>query len=121
MGRGVNASELTNELAEDKVKMRGVEYVLRELPMDEYDKTVRLATTTDPDTKDEIFDGAAHTKILLARCLVAPKLTADQLYSQGTRLVRELQRRALRLHTDSEPIETDPEGGESTGEAPAES
>lgn len=114
--KGLTADEMSNEFAEAKVTFRGTTYTLRELPMDQYDKTVKQATTKDEDGV-ETFDNAGHTKILTVKCLVSPKLSADELYGKGTRLVRALQGAALRLHLDPEPEEATPDDDE--GEAPA--
>jgi len=119
--RGVSADEMTNEFATAKVRYRGVEYVMRELSMDEYDKTVKLATakvvTPENPEGDETFDGTAHTKILTIKSVVSPKMSADQLYSKGTRLVRALQVQVAKLHWDPEPEEKGEDDDE--GEAPA--
>lgn len=107
MAAPVTLSEVGNELVELKRRYRGVTYVLRELPMDKYDATVRQATTEidDNGVKVEKFDGVAHTKLLLAKCLVEPKLSPEELYGRGTRLVRQLQRDLQTIHFDDEPEE----------------
>lgn len=107
MTKGISAAEMTNDLAEVKVQYRGTVYVLRELTMDEYDQTVAQATSeviTD-GVKDEIFDANAHTKILLAKSLVEPKLSTKELYAKGTRLVRGLQQQLQTLYWSQEPDE----------------
>jgi hypothetical protein len=103
--KGISAAQMNNDLEEIKVQFRGTLYVLRELPMDEYDKTVAMATKIDPETKEEIFDGTAHTKILLAKSLVEPKISAAELYAKGTKLVRGLQQQLQKLYWSSEPDE----------------
>lgn len=118
----VTADEMSNEFAEKRISYRGTEYVMRELPMDEYDKTVKLATTTiRVDGEDvEKFDNVAHTKILVAKSLVSPKLTADQLYGKGTRLVRQLTNEVGKLHWDPEPEDkAKADDGEGEATAPA--
>jgi len=120
MARGVNASEMSNKFAEARVTYRGTEYVLRELPMDRYDELVELATaeqTIDGETT-KVFDSAAHTKLLTVESLVEPKMTAKQLYSEGTRLVRALQQQVAKLHWDPEP-EDKKEDDEGEVSAPA--
>ena len=113
MTKGIGAAQMNNDLEEIKVKFRGTLYVLRELPMDEYDKTVAMATKEDPDTKEEIFDGNAHTKILLAKSLVEPKISAAELYAKGTKLVRGLQQQLQKLYWSAEPDELEVLNGES--------
>lgn len=103
MAKPVALSDMSNDLVEIRRRYRGVTYVLRELPMDQYDKTVRAATAEVDGV--EKFDGVAHTKILLSKCLVEPKLSPDELYSKGTRLVRQLQRDLQEIHFDDEPEE----------------
>lgn len=121
-----SAADMSNEFVEVRRQYRGVEYVLRELPMDQYDKTIEMATTKGEDGREK-FDGAGHTKILLVKSLVQPKLKADELFGKGTRLVRNLQEALQELYFDEEPDELqklqDREEKESAtddeGEAPA--
>lgn len=122
MARGVSASEMTNKFAEAKVTYRGITYTLRELPMDRYDELVDMATaeqTVDGETT-KVFDQTAHTKLLTVEALVEPKMTAKQLYGEGTRLVRALQVQVGKLHWDPEPEEKkDEDDDEGEASAPA--
>lgn len=121
MARGVSASEMTNKFAEARVTYRGTTYVLRELPMDRYDELVEMATaeqTVDGETT-KVFDQNAHTRLLTVESLIEPKMTAKQLYGEGTRLVRALQVQVGKLHWDPEPVEDDKDKDDDEGEASA--
>jgi len=121
MVRGVSAADMDNEFVSDKIKLRGKVYTITELSMKAYDKTVKQATREEDDDgiKREIFDGAAHNKLLMAACVKVDgeKADVDDIYSQGTRLVRALQKKINSVHFDDEP-EEEIEDGE--GEAKAE-
>lgn len=118
MVKGLNAGDFTNEFATKTVTYRGVTYVVHELSMAAYDKTVELATNKNDEGVSE-FDGNAHTKILTAKCVKVngKPVDADELYARGARLVRALQRAVQTLHWDPEPEE---EPVVSEGEAQAE-
>lgn len=124
MTKALNAASMSNQPFEVRRKYRGVEYVLRELSMEDYDRTIDQATQTDETTKVETFDGAAHTKILLAKSLVEPQMTAKEIYAQGTRVVRGLQSALQELYFDEEPDELKKaekrEERESAGDEPGE-
>lgn len=115
---------MSNQPFEVRRKYRGVEYVLRELSMEDYDRTIDQATKVDETTKAETFDGAAHTKILLTKSLVEPQMTAKEIYAQGTRVVRGLQAALQELYFDEEPDELvkaeKREERESAGDEPGE-
>lgn len=120
MARGVSASDMSNEFATETHTYRGVTYTVHELSMADYDKTVKLATAKDETTGEDRFDSVAHNKILTAKCVrVGGKpVDPDDLYSKGTRLVRQLQRIVQKLHWDEEPEEEAPVAeGEATAEA----
>lgn len=120
MARGVSASEMANEFATESHTYRGTTYTVHELSMADYDKTVKLATTKDEVTGEDKFDSVAHNKILTAKCVrVGGKpVDSDELYSKGTRLVRQLQRIVQKLHWDEEPEgEAEVSEGEATAEA----
>lgn len=121
MVRGVSPSELDNEFASETVTFRGTTYTVHELSMTDYDKTVKLATTEEDGI--EKFDAVAHTRILTAKCVKidGKAVDVDELYSKGTRLVRQLQRIVQKLHWDEEPEseEATIEKGEASAEASA--
>lgn len=114
MARTVNVESMSNELAEIRHRYRGVWYVLRELPYRKYQQTIELATTDVDGVKT--IDNEAHTKILMTRCLVEPKIEMDDLFDRGTRLIRQLQRNLQALHWDDEP-EEDAAADDDEGEA----
>lgn len=118
----VKVSDMDNAFAVDKVRLRGVTYVLTELPMSDYDKVITQATKPSEDGGPDEVDYATFNRLLLAKSLTVggKKVDVDDLYSKGSRLVRELQRRAARLHSDPEPIEAEGDAADE-GEADAES
>jgi hypothetical protein len=126
--RVVAVEDLDNELHSVSHHYRGHTYVIRELPMVDYQRQVRAATTTekDPITGEETdkFDADHHTALMLGKCVTVDgkKTTAEALYEKGTALVRQLQRDVSALHFDEEkdePLEEDEPDAE--GEAAAES
>jgi hypothetical protein len=122
MARGVAASDLSNEFAEETHTYRGTTYVVRELSMAAYDRTVKAATVKDPVTGEESTDNLAHNKILLAKCVTVKgkPIDVDELYEgTGARAVRQLMRIIQKLHweeeQDGDPVADD--AGEATAEA----
>lgn len=105
MSKAPSASDMTNEPLEVRAQFRGTLFVLRAISMADYDKTVEMATREDPETKTEIFDAPAHTKILLSKSLVEPKMSIDELYRKDPRLVRGVQSKLRELYWDEEPDE----------------
>ena len=127
MARGVNANDMSNDFAEETHVFRGVTYVMRELPMDKYDKLIKDATaekTIKVDGEDQTIeetDWILHSKLLTAAAIVSPSMTPEQLFGKGTRLVRELQRKVMALHVGDEPEDkkTKEDADDDEGEAPA--
>lgn len=121
MAKGIAAADMGNELATKTVRFRGHTYVVTELSMKAYDKTVKQATEVDEDTKAETFDSQAHNKILLAQCVAenGEKIDVEELYGRGSRVVRALQKVVGALHFDDEPEEDieDADEGEAIAEA----
>lgn len=112
----VTAADMANEFVSETKRFRGHTYVITELPMKDYDKTVKMATVKDDDTDVETFDNAAHNRLLLAKCVTEDGSTVDvdELYRRGTRIVRQLQRIIQKIHFEDEPEE---EIEDVTGEA----
>jgi hypothetical protein len=123
--RGVDVTDLDNEFRHETRRYRGHVYVIRELPMSDYQKAVRAATNTEKDTvtgeDNEKFDADLHTAIMLGKCVTidGKKTTADALYEKGTALVRQLQRDVSSMHFDEEKPEELEEDEAAPGEAPA--
>jgi hypothetical protein len=120
MARGVSVSDLSNKFASEEHTYRGTTYVVRELSMQAYDRTVKAATIKDETSGEDNFDAQAHNKILVAKCVSVngKPIDADELYESGTRVVRQLQRIVQKLHWDEEP--EDEKADIEVGEAPAE-
>lgn len=126
--RTVDIEDLDNVIKTRKFKARGHVYVISELPMDEYQKTIKKATSQvkDPITGEDTdkFDPDYHTAIMLGRCVTidGKKVTAEQIYEKGTGLVRQLQREVSAMHFDEEPLEEiEDDDGVEPGEAEASS
>jgi hypothetical protein len=115
MGRPVTVEDMANDFVTAKVRYRGHTYVVTELSMKAYDKTVKQATDKDDDDGTETFDGQKHNRILMGATVTedGEKVDVEDIYARGTRLVRALQRKIQSVHFDDEPeeeIEDEDEG-----------
>lgn len=101
------AHALTPDFSEETVVIRGVSYRLRELSIGDYEDLVKKATTTksNPMTgeEDEQVDNALLLKLMVIRCSVAPKLTAEALSNLPMRVVLKLNQTVNRMHYGDEP------------------
>lgn len=84
------------------VKVRGVEYTLRELSSGEYDVLYKQSEINDD------LDTQLLLKLMLAKSLVNPTLTGDQIAKLPYRVTRELSRECNDLHFGDEKEEEDP-------------
>jgi hypothetical protein len=102
---GVSTDELTNDFNTATKTYRGVRYVLKELPITEYDELLKLATVvkTVDGEEQEVVDDATLVKLLTQKSIVEPRI----LRPLGTRLWRQLERDVQVLHFGVEPDETD--------------
>jgi hypothetical protein len=87
------AATLSTEFREQTIEIRGVKYVLRELSATEYDDLVKIATGPD----DEV-DLTALLKLMMSKCLIDPKLSAEELGNKPYPVVRKLNETVNRLH-----------------------
>lgn len=105
MVRGTQS--LTPEFIEEEVSVRGVTYRLRELSIGEYDDLVRKATnkTVNPLTgsDEEAIDNSLLLKLMVIKCSVDPRLTAESLSSLPMRVVLKLNQTVNRMHYGDEP------------------
>ena len=101
------AHALTPDFSEETVVIRGVSYRLRELSIGDYEDLVKKATTTksNPMTgeEDEQVDNALLLKLMVIRCSVAPKLTAETLSNLPMRVVLKLNQTVNKMHYGDEP------------------
>ena len=101
------AHALTPDFSEETVVIRGVSYRLRELSIGDYEDLVKKATTnkTNPLTgeDDEQIDNALLLKLMVIRCSVAPKLTAEALSNLPMRVVLKLNQTVNKMHYGDEP------------------
>jgi hypothetical protein len=114
----------TDGLAWQKLGFRGEVYLVRELPIGEYDEIVKKATrkekVTDPDTgvsnEVDMLDQNLQSRLMLKECLVEPaSLDVKKL---GTRLTVALNRAINNLHYGDEPDELRPVKKDDDGEGP---
>jgi len=72
---------LTPDFLEEEVTIRGVTYRLRELSIGDYDELVRKATLKAPNplTGEDVesIDSTLLLKLMVLKCSVDPKLTAE--------------------------------------------
>lgn len=93
-----------------RATMRGVTYVIRELPADEYEKCVEKSKS-DSGASDNI----TLLKLMLDKALMQPKMTVAELWKLPYPIIRKLNDIINDLHFSF--IETDEEKAEaSTGE-----
>ena len=101
------AQPLTPDFLEEEVSARGVTYRLRELSIGEYDELVRKATTKQTNaltgSDEEVIDNALLLKLMVLRCSVEPKLTAEILAGLPMRVVLKLNQTVNRMHYGDEP------------------
>lgn len=114
---------LTPDFNEEEVTLRnGVTYRLRELSIGDYDELVAKATkkVTNPLTGEdaETIDNAVLLKMMVLRCSVDPKLTAESLSNLPMRVVLKLNKTVNLMHYGEEPetrkksaVEEDPAKG----------
>jgi hypothetical protein len=101
------ASPLTPEFLEQEVVVRGSTFTLRELSIGEYDELVRKSTQkqTNPVTGEETetIDNSLLLKLMVIKCSVAPKLTAEALSNLPMRVVLKLNQTVNKMHYGDEP------------------
>ena len=99
----------TADFNEEVVKIRDRDFRLRELSIGEYDDLIKLATSdhTNPVTgeEEERTDNQLLLKLMVLKCVVDPKLTADKLSSMPMRLVLKLNQTVNKMHYGDEPSE----------------
>ena len=97
----------TADFNEEVVKIRDKDFRLRELSIGEYDDLIKLATTerTNSITGEEEEQTANQLllKLMVLKCVVDPKLTAEKLASMPMRLVLKLNQAVNRMHYGDEP------------------
>jgi len=101
------ASPLTPDFLEEEVTVRGMTFRLRELSIGDYDELVKKAskpvTNLATGQEDEIIDNALLLKLMVLRCSVEPKLTAEALSNLPMRVVLKLNQTVNRMHYGDEP------------------
>jgi hypothetical protein len=121
MSRAANRS-LTPDFVEEEVVIRGSVFRLRELSIGEYDDLVRKSTTkqTNPMTgeESEVIDNSLLLKLMVIKCSVEPKLTAEVLANLPMRVVLKLNQTVNRMHYGDEP-ESEKKADETSEEEPA--
>jgi hypothetical protein len=117
---------LTPEFLEEEVNARGVNYRFRELSIGEYDDLVQKATTKRPNGiggEDELIDNAVLLKLMVIKCSVDPKLSAESLSHLPMRVVMKFNATVNRMHYGDEPEKKDddkPAGSDDSGDADEE-
>jgi len=98
---------LTPDFLEEEVTIRGVTYRLRELSIGDYDELVRKATLKAPNplTGEDVesIDSTLLLKLMVLKCSVDPKLTAETLSLLPMRVVLKLNQTVNRMHYGDEP------------------
>lgn len=99
---------LSPDFLEEEVTVRGVTYRLRELSIGEYDEMVTKATRKESNPltgeDNEIVDNALLLKLMVLRCCVEPKLSAETLAGLPMRVVLKLNQTVNRMHYGDEPL-----------------
>lgn len=103
------ARTLTPDFNEEVVKIRNVDFRLRELSIGEYDNLVKKATVTKPNPltgeDEEVTDNQLLLRFMVLSCVIEPKLDAQKLDSMPTRAVLKLNQTVNRMHFGDEPAE----------------
>jgi hypothetical protein len=111
----VKTEEMDDGFVTVNATIRGTRYVLRELPADDYQKCQEGAINADG-----MVDNVTMLKLMLAKAVVEPKLTAVELFKRPYPVIRKLNDIINDMHFT--PIETDEEKAEEEddGEGKAE-
>jgi len=113
------SASLTPDFLEEEVTVRGMTFRLRELSIGDYDELVKKATRkeSNPMTGEdaEIVDNALLLKLMVMRCSVEPKLTAEALGNLPMRVVLKLNQTVNRMHYGDEPETPKPEADSEEG------
>jgi hypothetical protein len=100
---------LTPEFLEEAVTIRGVTYRLRELSIGDYDELVKKATRSEMNPlsgqNEETTDNALLLKLMVMKCSVDPKITAETLAGLPMRVVLKLNQTVNRMHYGDEPVD----------------
>jgi len=114
--------QLTPDFIEEEVVIRGVAFRLRELSIGEYDDLVKKATSkqTNALTGEEadLIDNGLLLKLMVLKCSVEPKLTAETMANLPMRVILKLNQTVNRLHYGDEP-ESEKKVDDSVEEEPA--
>ena len=105
MARGATNS-LSPEFLEETVTVRGATYKLRELSIGEYDELVAKATTTKTNgvgDETESVDNTLLLKLMVMKCAVDPKLTAETMSLLPMRVMLKINQTVNRMHYGDEP------------------
>lgn len=92
-----------NAFLEKETTLRGVTYKFRELSSEEYDKLYKAAEGADGEV-----DTIVLLRLMVAKTIVDPSLSADQLGKLPLRVSRELTRVVSDLHFEEEQEDPKP-------------
>jgi hypothetical protein len=120
----VDAEAFEDVLRERTVQFRGRRFVMRELPIGEYDEIIRksIDKIEMPDgSTEERTDQLRQSRLLMAKCMVSvdPPLPRTGIPGLGTAIVGALTRIVDELHYVAEVDELAPKPAVEGEEAPA--
>jgi len=111
---------LTPDFLEETVIIRGVTYRLRELSIGDYDELVKKSTRSEMNPltgqNEETTDNALLLKLMVMKCSVEPKITAETLANLPMRVVLKLNQTVNRMHYGDEPVAAAPDAPVEEGE-----
>ena len=114
--------QLTPDFIEEEVVIRGVAFRLRELSIGEYDDLVKKATSKQTNAltgeESDYIDNGLLLKLMVLKCSVEPKLTAETMANLPMRVILKLNQTVNRLHYGDEP-ESEKKVDDSVEEEPA--
>jgi hypothetical protein len=99
--------------------MRGVTYVIKELPADEYEKCLKAATVRDEELGRDRVDNEVLFKLMLDKALVEPKMKVAEVFAKPYPVIRKLSDIVDELHYTPEVPEEDQVEDDDEGEATA--
>lgn len=117
-----SSNQLTPDFIEEEVVIRGVTFRLRELSIGEYDDLVKKATSKQTNAltgeESDYIDNGLLLKLMVLKCSVEPKLTAESMANLPMRVTLKLNQTVNRLHYGDEP-ESEKKADDSVEEEPA--
>lgn len=99
---------LSPKFNETTIRLRGVDYTLRELSIEEYENLVEKATVKRENqfgSEVEEIDQTVLLKLMRDKCLVEPRLKPSEQSALPARVIFKLNAAVREMHYGDEPEE----------------